>query len=103
MITLIFRAKIRPGKEDEALAKLKAMAESVQANEPGALVYAVHQTQDDPAEVLFWEAYEDEAAFKSHSETPHMGALRSAFAELFDVTTVKLERLNRVGGFVRGS
>ena len=101
MVSVIFRAKIKPGKEDEALERLQKMVDAVQANEPGALVYAFHRLQDDPSEVVFWESYADDAAFGSHMGTPHMNELRGAFAELFDTSTVKLERLERVAGFMR--
>jgi quinol monooxygenase YgiN len=101
MVTVIFRAKMKTGKEDEALAKMRAMVENVQANEPGALVYAFHRLQDDPSELVFWEAYADDDAFKAHMGTPHMSEMRTFFPALFDPTTVKLERLERVAGFVR--
>jgi quinol monooxygenase YgiN len=101
MITLIFRAKMKAGKEDEALAKMRGMVEQVLANEPGALVYAFHRLQDDSSELVFWEAYADDEAFKAHMGTAHMGEMRTFFPELFDPTTVKLERLERVAGFVR--
>ena len=101
MVTVIFRAKMKPGKEDEALAKMRGMVESVQAKEPGALVYAFHRLQDDPSELVFWEAYADDDAFKAHAATAHMTEMRGSFAELFDTSTVKLERMERVAGFVR--
>jgi len=102
MVNVIFRAKMKPGKEDEALAKMRSMAESVQANEPGTLVYAFHRPQDDPSELVFWESYADDDAFKTHAGTAHMSDMRSSFADLFDTTSVKLERMERVAGFVRG-
>jgi quinol monooxygenase YgiN len=101
MVTLIFRAKVKEGKEDEAHARLTKMCEAVQANEPGALAYVCNRLQDDPREIVFFEVYADDAAFKAHSETPHMAELRGAFAELFDTATVKVERLERVAGFAR--
>jgi quinol monooxygenase YgiN len=101
VVSLIFRAKMKPGKEDDAVKMMTKMAETVKANEPGALVYAFHRPQEDPSELVFFEVYADDAAFKTHSSTPHMGEMRSTFAELFDPTTVKLERLERVGGFAR--
>jgi quinol monooxygenase YgiN len=101
MVNVIFRVKMKPGKEDAALAQFRKMVKSVEANEPGVLVYAFHRLQDDPSELVFWEAYADDAAFKAHAGTPHMGEMRAAFAELFDPTTVKLERLERIAGFVR--
>jgi quinol monooxygenase YgiN len=101
MVSVIFRVKMKPGKEEEALAQFRQMVESVQANEPGTLMYAFHRLQGDPAEIVFWEAYADDAAFKAHAATPHMAEMRAAFGELFDTSTVKLERLDRVAGFVR--
>ena len=102
MVSVIFRAKMRPGKEDEAVEKMTKMVEAVKANEPGALIYAFHRVQDDPSEMVFFEVYADDDAFKAHTSTPHMGEMRGSFAELFDPTTVKLERLERVAGFARG-
>ncbi len=103
MVSVIFRAKMKPGKEEEALAKMSAMVGSVKANESGALVYALHRLQDDPSELVFWEAYADDDAFKAHMGTSHMNEMRGSFGDLFDTTSVKLERLERVAGFERGS
>lgn len=102
MVSLIFRAKMKPGKEDEAIQKMSAMVEAVKANEPGVLLYAFHRPQEDPSELVFFEAYADDEAFKAHGATLHMGDMRAAFAEIFDTTTVKLERMDRVAGFARG-
>ena len=101
MVSLIFRAKMKPGKEDEAIQKMTAMVEAVKANEPGVLLYAFHRPVEDPSELVFFEAYVDDDAFKAHGQTPHMGDMRSAFADIFDPTTVKLERMDRTAGFSR--
>lgn len=101
VVSVIFRAKMKPGKEDEAVKQMTGMVESVKAKEPGALIYAFHRPQEDPSELVFWELYADDDAFKNHMSTEHMGAMRGSFAELFDPTTVKLERLERVAGFSR--
>jgi quinol monooxygenase YgiN len=101
MVSVIFRARMKPGKEEEAVAKMSQMVAAVKANEPGVLLYAFHRPKEDPSELVFIEAYADDEAFKAHGATPHMGDMRSSFAELFDPTTVKLERLDRVAGFAR--
>ena len=101
MVTIIARMKIREGKEEEALAKVTAMAEAVQANEPGALAYIVHRNQEDPSEIIFFELYADDAAFESHGQTAHMGTMRENFVEIFDPASVKIERLDRIAGEVR--
>ena len=101
MVSVIFRAKMKPGKEDEAIKAMSDMAAAVKANEPGALIYAFHRPKEDPSELVFMEAYTNDEAFKAHAATVHMGIMRGSFAELFDPTTVKLERLDRVAGFSR--
>lgn len=101
MITVIFRAKAQPGKEEETLERVRKMGEAVEAQEPGALAYLIHRSAEDPSEIVFFEVYKDDAAFQAHAQTPHMGELREKFAELFDGSTVKVDRLERVGGFVR--
>jgi quinol monooxygenase YgiN len=92
---------MKPGKEDEAIKQMSEMVAAVKANEAGAIVYAFHRVTEDPSELVFWELYADDDAFKTHMTTEHMGAMRGAFADLFDPTTVKLERLDRVAGFSR--
>ena len=101
MVTVIFRAKMRAGKENEALERMREMVAAVQAQEPGALAYIFHRSKDDPAEIVFYEHYADDGAFQAHAQTPHMGETRAAFGELFDTATVKLERLERVAGFAQ--
>lgn len=101
MVTIIARFKLREGKEEEGLALLRTMVQQVQAQEAGALAYVCHQSKDDPSEIVFFELYADDAALQAHGQTPHMGELRTGFGPLFDPTSVKIERLERVAGFVR--
>ena len=102
MITIIFRTKIKEGKEEEALAELRKMADAVKAEEPGVVAYLCHRSQADPSEIIFFETYDDDEAFQAHSKTPHMGEMRAGFGELFDLSQVKVERLDQIAGFVRG-
>jgi quinol monooxygenase YgiN len=99
--TVIARLKIKDGKEDDALKKLEAMAGAVEQNEPNALAYAVHRIKDDPSQIVFFEMYQDEEALKSHNQTDHMKKFQENFGDVFDLTQIKIERLERVGGFVR--
>ena len=101
METIVARIKIQDGKEDEALEQLKKMAASVESGEAGALAYVCHRSQDDPSEIVFFELYADSDAFKAHGQTSHMGEFRASFGDLFDGSQVKIERLDRVAGFVR--
>ncbi len=101
MITVLFRMKMRDGKEEEALAKVTALAEAVQANEPGTLAYVVHRSQENPSEVVFFERYADGAAQEAHAKSEHMGAMRENFAEIFDPASIKIEQLDHIAGSVR--
>ncbi len=101
MISIIFRAKMKEGKEDEALEQLRKMAETVEAEEKSTLAYIFHRSQDNPSEVVLFEAYEDDDALQAHTKTPHMAELRTAFNEFFDLSDIKFERLERIGGFAR--
>ena len=101
MNTIIARIKIKEGKQDEALAALKKMAEGVEANEPGTLAYVIHQSKDDPSEIIFFELYTDDDASKAHREGDSMKAFQSGFADMFDVSQVKIEQLDRIAGVVR--
>lgn len=101
MITIIFRMKMKEGKEEEALAGLRKMTEAVEAEEPNATAYLFMRPQEDPLEVVLFESYADDAAFQNHMQTPHMGVFREKLAGLFDTSQIKVDRLDRVGGFVR--
>ncbi len=101
MTTILAQFKIQPGKEAEAEKALNEMAAAVEANEPGALLYVFNRSQKEPSEITVFEVYADAEAFDAHGQSPHMGQFRSAYASVFDPATVKIERLERVAGFVR--
>jgi quinol monooxygenase YgiN len=101
MTTILARFKIQPGKEAEAEKALSEMVAAVQANEPGALAYIAHRSQKEPTEITFFEVYADAEAASAHGQTPHMATLQRSLAQLADLSTVKIERLERFAGFVR--
>ncbi len=101
MTTILARFKVQPGKEAEAEKAISEMAAAVEASEPGALVYIMHRSQKDPGEITVFEVYADGEALDTHNQTAHMAQFRSHFGPLFDASTVKIERLERIAGFVR--
>jgi quinol monooxygenase YgiN len=101
MVAVVARLKMQAGKEEQALAQLRQMVEAVQANEPGALAYIAHRSKQDPTQIIFFELYVDDDAFRAHGQTPHMQQFRSAFAEVFEVAETKVDLLDRVAGFIR--
>ena len=100
MITQLAKFKLNMEKEAEALQALKEMCTAVEENEPGVLAYICHRAVKNPDELVFFEVYKDDAAFKAHGKTPHLGKLRAVFGTLFR-PPLEVTRLERVGGFTR--
>ncbi|MGP3946590.1 putative quinol monooxygenase [Streptomyces sp. 6N106] len=43
----------------------------IRVHEPGTLAYIVHTVPDEPLTRVFYELYEEQAAFDRHQEQPH--------------------------------
>jgi quinol monooxygenase YgiN len=102
MITQLARFEAQKGKETEAYAALKKMAEAVKANEPGCLMYAVTRGQVNPQEIYVYEMYQDQEAFDAHRRTDHLRELQSKFDKFLERSAFNVEMLDEVGGFIRG-
>jgi len=103
VIVITARFRVLDGKENEALEAMRAMVQKVRDGEPGCLAYVCHRSFAEPAEIVWYEAYEDEAALGAHGGSEHMQAFRQRLPEVVDLTQIKLERLERLDGFVRES
>jgi quinol monooxygenase YgiN len=103
MIVILARFRVKDGKENEALEAMRAMAERVHEGEPGCLVYLIHRSFAEPSEIVWYEAYESDAALAAHGGSEHMKAFRQGLPDVVDVAQIKLERLERLDGFVRES
>jgi len=101
MITQLARFESQKGKEADAYAAFKKMADAVAANEPGCLMYAVTRGQINPQEIYVYEIYEDQAAFDAHRRTEHLRELQGSFDKFLDRSAFNVEILDEVGGFVR--
>lgn len=49
-------------------------ADGARTKEPGCLRFDVSQSEDDPAQWMFYEVYRDGAAFEAHRASPHFAA-----------------------------
>ena len=68
-----------------------ALREEIEASvrlEPGVLALQAVSDRDDPARVIVFEIYADEAAYKAHLETPHFLKYKAAVASM--VISLKL-------------
>jgi quinol monooxygenase YgiN len=65
----------------------------IREREPGTLVYAVHRVEGRPLERIFYELYQDRAAFDAHERQPHTRrflAARGQFLESYEVDFLSL-------------
>ena len=71
-VSAIWQAK--PG-EAEAVAAILARLGEAARTEPGVKLFLVHRGATDPEQFLFYELFEDEAAFAAHQQTAHFKTL----------------------------
>jgi quinol monooxygenase YgiN len=67
-VSAIWEAK--PGEED-AVADILARLGAKAREEPGVQLFLVHRNVSVPGQFLFYELFEDEAAFAAHQQTAH--------------------------------
>ena len=72
MITVTATLKVQPGKEGAFQQEAEKMIAHVKANEPGTLMYVLHQSNADPTEFLFFEIYKDQESFTLHGASEPM-------------------------------
>ena len=68
MPSVIATIKVKEDKIDEAKQLFAKLSANVLKEEPGTLAYVPHQRKDQPATFVFYEKYEDDAAFATHGE-----------------------------------
>jgi quinol monooxygenase YgiN len=66
----------------------------IRTDEPGTLVYTSHRDADTPSVRVFYELYEDRAAFEHHEAQEHVRAFlteRERMVESFEVEFLDLK------------
>ena len=96
MHTITAEFRIIPGKEAEAEAAIRKVAQNVEENEPGALKYIWHRGAKDPLQILVFEIYKDDEARTQHGASDYLKEFQSQFGTVFDPATVKLTRYDRI-------
>jgi quinol monooxygenase YgiN len=61
--------------EADAVADILARFAPHARQEPGVRLFLVHRALENPAQFLFYELFEDAAAFAAHQQTPHFKSL----------------------------
>jgi len=73
---------VKPDQMEAFLALAWDDADHSLADEPGCRQFDVAISETDPNSVVFYEVYDDRAAFDAHKETPHLARFRAAFPPL---------------------
>ena len=73
---------VHAGSLDEFMALARRFAQECLDSEPGCWQFDVVQLESTPNGVLFYEAYDDAAAFEAHRESAHLARFKDAFPPL---------------------
>ena len=84
MLTVIAKIKVKPDQGRAFEAAANDMIAHVRANEPGTLSYVLHRSTADATTYVFYEVYEDQAAFAMHGGSPAMQAFFGALKGVVD-------------------
>ena len=68
---LVVNCRIRAGQIDRLMKELLANAAAARETEPGCLQFDVLVDPKDPAKLMLYEVYKDEAAFEAHQQASH--------------------------------
>ncbi|HTI81556.1 MAG TPA: putative quinol monooxygenase [Acetobacteraceae bacterium] len=61
--------------EGDAIADILARFAPQARQEPGTQLFQVHRSLENPSHFLFYEVFDDAAAYEAHQQTPHFKAL----------------------------
>ncbi|MFZ1135455.1 MAG: putative quinol monooxygenase [Candidatus Korobacteraceae bacterium] len=70
MVVLAVTWVANPGKEAE-VANIFEKLEEASRQEPGCLMYIVHQHRTDRSRFFIYEQYRNDAALEAHRQSPH--------------------------------
>ena len=70
MLSFTVRMRFEEGDREKVAEILRALT-LASRNEPGCVNYIAHFIEGEPATVLIYEQYTDEAALDHHRNTPH--------------------------------
>lgn len=72
-LLVVAQWEAREGEGDRVAAILQRFLPEAQ-REPGAKLFLIGRSRDNPGQFLFYELFRDEAAFKAHQESAHFKA-----------------------------
>jgi len=84
--------RAHPGRRAELLDLLRELVDAAATDEPGTLVYVMHEADDDPDVVVSYELFADEDALEAHKASPVVAAVMPRLGAL--VAEGSFRRLN---------
>jgi len=72
-LLIVAQWEAKDGEADRVAAILDRFLPEAQG-EPGAKLFLISRATENPAQFLFYELFQDEAAFKAHQESAHFKA-----------------------------
>jgi quinol monooxygenase YgiN len=76
-----------PGKEEDAKQAFERLVEPTH-NEPGCILYALHQGADDPARLVFIERWASQEDLDAHLKSDHVADVLQRADELFQTSDI---------------
>jgi (4S)-4-hydroxy-5-phosphonooxypentane-2,3-dione isomerase len=76
------KVHVQPDKCDDFIAAYKWMQPLV-LSDPGALLYSLHRSAENPSDFVFYEQYESEEAVGYHLSTEHFKKFAATIEPLF--------------------
>jgi quinol monooxygenase YgiN len=74
--------RAHPGRRAELLDLLRELVDAAASDEPGTLVYVMHEAVDDPDVVVSYELFADDAALVAHRDSPAVTSVMPRLNEL---------------------
>jgi quinol monooxygenase YgiN len=84
MLTVVAKLKVKAEKTEAFEAEARKMIAHVKENEPGTLTYVLHKSTGEAGSYLFYEVYQDQAAFAVHGGSPAMQAFFGAMGGVLE-------------------
>jgi (4S)-4-hydroxy-5-phosphonooxypentane-2,3-dione isomerase len=92
MLVLVVKFQLKPEYLKPFIRAALADALGANEDEPGCRRFDVIQDEADPNCICFYEAYDDEAAFQAHLQTPHYLKYRETTREEWYAEPVEIRR-----------
>ena len=83
-MTVIATLKVKAGSEAAFRQAAEQMIAYVKASEPGTTAYTLNRSTSDPTKFVFYEVYQDQAAFAAHGGSEAMQVFFGAVGTLLD-------------------